>query len=120
MLASALDSLAEAHQTTYTGIDNEGNVNKDLAEADTIVEEKVMFPKKEEDDKESDSDSDELINLNTASKVELMELHGVGPKTAEKIINYREKQEFEKIEDIKKVKGIGPKTFEDLKDKITI
>ncbi|MDR0570887.1 MAG: helix-hairpin-helix domain-containing protein [Clostridiales Family XIII bacterium] len=63
----------------------------------------------------------EQININTAGPQELQRLNGVGPSTAEKIIAYRQKNGgFKKIDDIKKVSGIGAKTFEKLKDKITV
>ena len=61
------------------------------------------------------------ININTADSTGLQELTGVGPSTAEKIINYRnENGKFKTIEDLKNVSGIGDKTFEKLKDKITV
>ncbi|QKF86462.1 competence protein, ComEA family [Campylobacter blaseri] len=60
------------------------------------------------------------ININTASKEELMSIKGVGEKTAEYIIDYRKDKKFEKIEDIKNIKGIGDKKFEVIKDDITI
>lgn len=60
------------------------------------------------------------ININTASKLELKKIKGIGEKTAQKIIKYRKKTPFKSIEDIKKVKGIGPKKFESMKDKITV
>jgi len=51
----------------------------------------------------------------------LQQLTGVGPATAEKIINHRnENGKFKTIEDIKNVSGIGDKTFEKFKDKITV
>ncbi len=69
-----------------------------------------MQPEKRESDK---------IDINTASRRELEEITGVGPATARDIINYRERYGgFAKIEDMKNVKGIGPKTFEKMKDSI--
>ena len=54
---------------------------------------------------------DDAINLNTASKEELILLDGIGEKIAERILTYREKNgPFAKIEDIQNVKGIGEKT----------
>jgi competence protein ComEA len=63
----------------------------------------------------------EKINLNTATLEELMTLDRIGPKYAQRIIDYRETHgAFEQIEDIMKVKGIGPKTFEANKDKLAV
>lgn len=62
-----------------------------------------------------------LININTADSVALQALSGVGPSTAEKIIDYREENgKYRSIDDLKNVSGIGEKTFEKLKSKITI
>lgn len=61
------------------------------------------------------------ININTASADELEKLKQVGPNYAIRIIEYREKNgPFEKPEDIMKVKGIGPKTFELNKEQIVV
>ncbi len=62
----------------------------------------------------------ELININTASKEELMSLPNIGDKRADAIIEYRSANKFEKLEDIKNVTGIGDKFYEALKDLITI
>ena len=50
----------------------------------------------------------------------LIGLPGIGPVTAEKIINYREDQIFTRIEEIQKVPGIGPATFEQIKIYLTV
>jgi competence protein ComEA len=61
------------------------------------------------------------ININTASAKELTQLDRVGPAIAAGIAEYREQNGlFEKIEDIMKVSGIGPKLFEGIKDRITV
>jgi len=65
--------------------------------------------------------STDLININTASQTELDTLPGIGPTAARKIIEYRTANgPFATIEDIIKVSGIGPGTYEKLKDLITV
>jgi competence ComEA-like helix-hairpin-helix protein len=60
-------------------------------------------------------------NLNTADQKTLEDLPGIGPKAASDIIEYRTSHgPFSQIEDIMNVKGIGRKTFEKIKDLITI
>ena len=62
-----------------------------------------------------------LVNLNTATEAQLEELPGVGPSYASSIIDYREKNGgFKSVIDLKNVKGIGEKRFEDLKDLVTV
>ncbi len=62
-----------------------------------------------------------LININTADQATLTTLRGIGEAKAKAIIEYREKNgPFKSVEEIKNVSGIGDKTFEDIKDKITV
>lgn len=62
----------------------------------------------------------ERVNINTATKNELMNLTGIGEVKAEAIIAYRQEQGgFKNIEEIKQISGIGQKTFEKLKQFIT-
>ena len=62
-----------------------------------------------------------LININTADEEELKKIRGVGPVLAKRILEYRTNNgAFQAIEDIKKVKGIGAKTFEKMRDSITV
>lgn len=61
------------------------------------------------------------INLNTATPEELESLPGIGPELAARIIEYRNTHgPFAQTEDIVLVNGIGPKTFEKIKDLITV
>lgn len=63
----------------------------------------------------------ETVNINTATKEELMTLPGVGESTAIKIIDYRKSNgKFQKIEDIKNVPGIGDSKFQTMKEKLSV
>lgn len=94
---------------------------------------KIHIPSKTETSKEQNNDtqssdivtikdnnSSNLVNINTADSNKLQTLPGIGPSKAKKIIEFREKNQFKKIEEIKNVDGIGDKTFESLKSLITI
>lgn len=64
--------------------------------------------------------NDNAVSLNHASKEELMTLHGVGEKTASKIMDYRQQQPFETIEDIMNISGIGEKTYLKLRENLCL
>jgi competence protein ComEA len=62
-----------------------------------------------------------LVNINTATTAELETLPRIGPAMAQRIVEYREANgPFAAIEDVQDVPGIGPATFEGLKDRITV
>ena len=65
-------------------------------------------------------DEDTPVNINTADETTLMMLKGIGEAKARAIIEYRQEQPFETIEDIMNVSGIGEKTFEDNRHRITV
>jgi comEA protein len=61
------------------------------------------------------------INLNTATMDQLATIPGIGVKTAERIIEYRQKNGgFKKIEDLMNVNGVGEKSFLKMKPLITV
>jgi competence protein ComEA len=59
------------------------------------------------------------VSLNTATPEQLDQLDGVGPATAQKILEWRRQHGgFRSVDDLKQITGIGPKKFEALKDKV--
>jgi len=70
---------------------------------------------------ESTDQEGDKININIADATELDKLPGIGPARAADIISYRDSHGgFKSIEELKNIKGIGDKTFENLKDLVTI
>jgi competence protein ComEA len=62
-----------------------------------------------------------VVNINTASAADFELLPGIGAKTAERIIEYRQKNgPFKKIEELMNVRGVGEKNFLRLKGQITV
>lgn len=88
------------------------------------VEEKIICPDNSNDACEKSSIFKEetkiegKININTASKEELMNLPSIGESKADKIIEYRKTNIFNTIDDIKNVSGIGESIFNKIKDYI--
>jgi competence protein ComEA len=65
--------------------------------------------------------STEIVNLNSASAAQIASLPGIGPKTADLVVEYRTKNgPFKKIEEVMNVRGIGEKSFLKIKDRLTV
>jgi competence protein ComEA len=61
------------------------------------------------------------VNLNTATAEQLATIPGVGPRMAERIVDYRQKNGgFKKVEDLMNVSGVGEKSFLKMKPLITV
>lgn len=58
------------------------------------------------------------INLNTASKNELMEIKGIGEKKAELLIKYRKSNKISSVNDLKNIKGFGDKLIFNIKNDV--
>lgn len=75
----------------------------------------------EEDVAQKEENSSWKVNINKAGQGELMMLKGIGEKISQRILDYREEHgPFLRKEDIMNVSGIGEKTYENIKDLITI
>lgn len=99
--------------TTYKELKEE----YDLDASSNVADEAILYENQEVDI----NDNTGKISINKATYEELITLPGIGPKTAEKIIEYRNTYgSFWSLEDIKKVKGIGDKKYAKLKEYITI
>jgi competence protein ComEA len=62
-----------------------------------------------------------LVDLNSADETALEALDGIGPVLAARIVEWRRSNgRFGAVEDLRQVSGIGPKTFESLKDQVRV
>jgi competence protein ComEA len=65
------------------------------------------------------ADASAPVSLNAATADQLDQLDGIGPSTAQKILDWRRQHGgFRSVEDLQQISGIGPKRFETLKDKV--
>ncbi|MCD7894212.1 MAG: helix-hairpin-helix domain-containing protein [Erysipelotrichaceae bacterium] len=92
------------------GVSDEANL--DVLDMDKKVEDesRIYLPPQ----------NNNAISLNSATLEELMTLSGVGEKTAQKIIDYREVTPFECLEDIMNISGIGEKTYLNLRESLCL
>ena len=103
------------------GADTESvNRAEEVADGQKIVIRHMEASSEEESIINSDKSSGK-VNINTADMSELQSVPGIGPATAQKIIEYREHNgKFKSVEDILNVSGIGDKTLENMRPYITV
>lgn len=60
------------------------------------------------------------VRLNSASRERLQALDGIGPALSERIVQYRSERPFRQVRELRRVRGIGPKTLADLRPVVTV
>lgn len=105
--------------TTVSTLDNTSRISEPT---ETVTTEQQTYTSEilEISDVSPKAEQKELININTATAEELKQLNGIGDVIAARIVEYAQTIGFNSIEDIKNVKGIGDKKFDNIKDKITV
>ena len=98
---------------------NDSCITKDDVVNTNGVDEKEEKIKDNNENTETEK-QDKLISINNGTLEELMTLPGVGESKAKNIIEYRENNKFEKIEDIMNVSGIGESAYSKIKDLIKL
>lgn len=118
-LYQVIEKIGGALETADLSKINLASVAKD--------EQKIIVPYIENKDDKTTNNSPNiqvgtrLVNINTASEVELQALSGIGASTAKKIVDYREQNgDFNTVEEIMNVNGIGQSKFNSIKDDITV
>lgn len=115
---SEIKKVSSGNNITEVKINNNSKNSASISESELITNDNV---KSEEDNTGNSLESNQKVNINTATKEELMKLSNIGESKAEKIIDYRTANgNFNSIEDIKKVSGIGDKLYDSIKENITV
>ena len=118
--AEATETQEAAAETTAEAVPTEAAKAKATAKPAAKSDTKAAVPKATA--KSSSAKKEPVsgkININTASKEELMKLSGIGDKLSDRIIAYRDAHGgFADINELKNVSGIGDKSFEKLRDYI--
>lgn len=115
---SEIKKVSSGNNITEVKINNDSKNSASISESELITNDNV---KSEEDNTVNSLENNQKVNINTATKEELMKLSNIGESKAEKIIEYRTANgNFNSIEDIKKVSGIGDKLYDSIKENITV
>ena len=117
-MAGGLRSDADTDSINQASYVQDGE--KIMIPVHTTTEDTTYQDNRAQNDISSAQQTSGLININNASKAELMTLTGIGDVMADRIIEYRSSSLFKSKEDIKSVKGIGESTYEKIKDSITV
>lgn len=99
---------------------NEKAITQNLNMARKLVDGEKIYIYEEGDAEIETFVNNRLIDINTASIDIIMSLPGIGEVYANRIIEYRNTKKFSSIEEIKNIEGIGDKTFEKIKELITV
>lgn len=90
-------------------------------ETQNVISTAYTSEQQSEDTEKYQDELSELININTAAAEDLITLPGIGDVIAQRIIDYRnEHGNFETIEDIMNVSGIGASTYDKISSLITV
>lgn len=109
---SELKKIEDKKNIEEIKINNKSNIS--VKESDVITNDKSDIVK------ESDSNKNTIVNINTCTLEELLNINGIGESKAKSIIEYRENVGlFTSKEDIMKVSGIGNSLYDKIKDYIT-
>ncbi len=109
---SELEKIEDKKNIDEIKINNKSNIS--VKESDVITNDKSDIVK------ESDSNKNTIVNINTCTLEELLSINGIGESKAKSIIEYRENVGlFTSKEDIMKVSGIGNSLYDKIKDYIT-
>lgn len=115
-----------AGSRVYEAIQKAGGFTEDAAvtqinQAEVLEDETQLYVPTMEEITNEETKGDGKVNLNLASKEELMTLPGVGEAKADLIIQYREEHgRFQNIEDVMNISGIKEGLFAKIKDNITV
>ena len=110
--------------TVAGGFDEEADTTS-LNQAERLEDGQKLYVPTLEEVQKSNSGPQEVtedkIDINHATKEQLMTLAGIGPSKAEEILAYREEHGgFQSIEELKQINGIKDGVFEKIKDSITV